>query len=156
LSICRLDSICHSNLVSNVHSQWYMFEFDCVMMLLNLHALLVHFQSIWKCEDVSVLRLSLEFHFHLKFFSVRVSVEFFEILHCSKFSSKFFCVVFEDCLLNLLHSFKTKSNQTCCKNTNNKKKWKINQTDLCCWREKQEQTNLSNLPTKVIRFFCFS
>jgi hypothetical protein len=32
--------------------------------------------------------------------------------------------VFEDCLLNLLHSVKTKSNQTCCKNINNKKKVK--------------------------------
>jgi hypothetical protein len=42
-----------------------MFEFDCVIMWLNSHSLLVQFQSIWKCEDVWVLRLNLEFHFHL-------------------------------------------------------------------------------------------
>jgi hypothetical protein len=69
LSMCRLDLICHSNLVSIAHSQWYMFEFDCVMMWLNLHSLLVQrkIQSNWKCEDVPVLRLSLEFHFRLNF-----------------------------------------------------------------------------------------
>jgi hypothetical protein len=57
LSMCRLDSICHSNLVSIEHIEWYMFEFDCVMMWLNWHSLFVQFQiqSIWKCEDVSVL-----------------------------------------------------------------------------------------------------
>jgi hypothetical protein len=42
-----------------------MFEFDCVMMWLNSHSYFVHIQSIWKCEDMSMLRLSLEFHFLL-------------------------------------------------------------------------------------------
>jgi hypothetical protein len=76
LSMCRLDSICHSNLVSIAHSTWYMFEFDCVMMLLYLYShshfvgqIQIQIQSIWKCEGVSMLRLSLEFHFHLSSFS---------------------------------------------------------------------------------------
>jgi hypothetical protein len=65
LSMCRLDSICHSILVSIALSQWYMFEFDCVMLWLNSSSHFVSIHSIWTCEDVSVLRLSLEFHFRL-------------------------------------------------------------------------------------------
>jgi hypothetical protein len=64
-----------------------MFEFDCVMMWLNSHPLLVvqrKIQTIWKCGDVSVLRLSLEISISFEVNSnMRVSVGFFEILHCS-------------------------------------------------------------------------
>jgi hypothetical protein len=66
LSMCRLDSICYSNLVLIAHTEWYMFEFDCVMLWLhsNPQSFLVHIHiQVWKYGDVWVSRLSLEFFF---------------------------------------------------------------------------------------------
>jgi hypothetical protein len=55
LSMCRLSLICHSNLVSIVLSQWYMFEFDCVMLWLYSHSFFFwsifnQFESVKMCQ----------------------------------------------------------------------------------------------------------
>jgi hypothetical protein len=72
--MCRLDSICHSNLVSIAHSKWYMFEFDCAVMLSNSNSIQDYLSGLSrsKSEDVSILKKNLESFFWLSFLSNKV------------------------------------------------------------------------------------